>query len=532
MAVIRKALPTAIELWRRRGIPLALVSLSSALLMSGWAPASAQDIPPMGPTTPIGDDGEAPNPDQRIGTVPQPTIAEPGWEVGITLGELYTDNLTLASSGRPKQSSWITQIQPFFKGAYAGPRFSGVLDYTLNGYVYPSQSSYNQLNQNLNAQGTFIVVPQHLFLDATALYGSEVIDNQRAYSSGTYFLSNNRANAARYTISPSWIQELGNVGIMRLRYSYGRVMYNTKGIPRQSGNVLSGIPDITSNAVQFSLVSPKDRSWGWDVGYSEQRIDPDFGRGIDYATARVGAYLEVSPTTRLLADAGRETNFLPDGSVDKLGASFWDAGFAWSNGRYNLRAKFGHRFYGRSYDFSWSRKGALLTTSLGYHEQPTDLNQQLLGQNPGQVISTPTFHPGLPSLRDHQVYLMKRATASASYEMPRGRLSVRAYDEKRTFFLAGNGQQKVANVNIDWLYNIGPLTTLKPTLGWQRYQFEDGLVRYNRYAQVELLHQFNPKNFASLRLRHDSSNVNSVLAGSAVGGYGVNVIFLQWTHLF
>lgn len=487
----------------------------------------------MGPTTPIaapgGQDGDSEVP---IGTVRQPTVAEPGWVAGVTLGELYTDNLTLAASGKPKQTSWITQIQPFIKSAYSSPRFSGLLDYKLNGYVYAGQSRHNQLTQELNAQGTLTVLPQHVFIDGTALYGSEVINNQLAYSSGTFFLSNNRANAARATLSPYWIQDLGNVGIMSLRYSYGRIMYNTKGIPAQNGNVLSGIPDITSNALQFNLVSPKYKTWGWDLAYSEQRIVPDFGQSVDYALARLGAYLEVNNTTRLLADAGKESQFLPGGRVDKLGASFWDAGFAWSNGRYNLKALVGHRFYGRSYEFSWSRTAALLTTAISYHEQPTDINQQLLGQNPGRVITSPVVRPGLPSLRDRQVYLMKRGTASADYEMPSGRLRVTLYDERRTYFLSNSRQEKVANANIDWLFNIGPFTTLAPTLGWQRYQFRDGQIRYNRYSQLSLAHQFNPKNFATLRLRHDSSSVNSVLPESATYGYGVNVIFLQWTHSF
>jgi hypothetical protein len=79
---------------------------------------------------------------------------------------------------------------------------------------------------------------------------------------------------------------------------------------------------------------------------------------------------------------------------------------------------------------------------------------------------------------------------------------------------------------------MGALTTLTPTVAWQRYQFQDGQIRYNRYAQLALVHQWNPKNFASLRLRHGSSNVSSVIPEPGVYGYGVNVIFLQWTHLF
>ena len=520
-------------MWQRRRHPLTLMSLSAAILASFGIPALAQDIPPMGPTTPITvPGGQAEDSEVPIGTVRQPTVAEPGWVAGVTLGELYTDNLTLAASGQPKQTSWITQIQPFFKSAYSSPRFSGLFDYTLTGYLYPANSSYNQLTQQLNAQGMLTVLPQHLFIDGTAMYGSAVINNQLSSGSGTFFLSGNRANVATATLSPYWVQDLGNVGTAMLRYSYGRVMYNTKGIPAQHGDVLSGIPDITSNALQFTVQSPQDKSWGWNFGYSDQRIDPDFGQSVEYSLVKLGAYLQISTNTRLLADVGKESNFLPDGTIDKLGASFWDAGFAWSNGQDSLKALIGHRFYGRSYDFSWSRTAALLTTGISYHEQPTDINQQLLGQNPGQVITTPVGIPGIPSLRERQVYLLKRAAASAAYEMPRGRLSVSLYDERRTYFLLDNRQERVAGASIDWLFNIGALTTFTPTFGWQRYQFQDGLIRYNRYAQLALVHQWNPKNFATLRFRHDSSNVNSVLSESGVRGYGVNVIFLQWTHLF
>ncbi len=41
--------------------------------------------------------------------------------------------------------------------------------------------------------------------------------------------------------------------------------------------------------------------------------------------------MQVSLNTRLLADVGKENKFLPDGTIDKLGANFWDVGFAWSN---------------------------------------------------------------------------------------------------------------------------------------------------------------------------------------------------------
>lgn len=488
----------------------------------------------MGPTTPIAPPGESSgNAQVPIGTVRQPTLADPGWVTGVTLGELYTDNLKLSASGKPKESSWITQIQPFVKAAYSGPHFSGLLDYSLTGYLYSGHSSYNQLTQDLKAQGTFTIVQQHLFVDGTALYGSEVINNRLASVPGAYFLSNNRANVARGTVSPYWIQDLGNVATMMLRYSHGRVVYNTRGISGVTPGVLYGISNANSNALQFSLVSPVDRVWGWSLQYSNQRIKRDYATtSLDYGVAKLGTYVELSDSARLLADGGKESKFLPDGTIQKLGARFWNAGIAWANGRNKFKAMFGHRFFGRSYQFSWVHTASLLTTAIRYVEQPTDINQQLLGQNPGQLIASPIGLSGLPSLNQRLPYLMKRATASLKYQLPNGRLGLSAYEERRNYFATGlsNRPEKVANARVDWLIDVGAFTTLTPILGWQRYQFQDGRLFHNTYEQLALVHQFSPEDFATLKMRHDSRTES---AGSPLGnGYQVNVFFLQWTHLF
>lgn len=462
------------------------------------------------------------------GVIPQPSVDSPGVVTGVTLGELYTDNLMLAPSGKPKQTGWITEIQPFIKAAYSGPRFSGVFDYTLTGYLYKGQSRHNQLAQNLDTHGTLTLLPQHFFLDGSALYGREVINNELPAGSGAFFLDNNRANVARATLSPYWIQDLGNVGTATLRYSYGRVLYNTKGIPAQSNDSLIGTSDITSNALQFNLVSPKYEAWNWNFGYTDQRIEFDSGRDSRFTIARLGAAVQVRDDTSLLADVGRENKFLADGTVDRLGASFWDAGVEWSNTLNDFKVLVGHRFYGRSYQLSWTRTAALLTTTASYVEQPTDLNQQLLGQGTEAIPSLGL--PVIPSLREQRVYLMKRATASAAYEMPKGILKVTLYDERRTYFLLNNGRERVANADIAWLFNIGLLTTLTPTYGWQRYRYQDGQTNYSQYAQLDLVHQLDPKDFASLRLRRDSRHVHTASPGAH--GYRANVIFLQFTHLF
>ena len=509
---------------------LSLSAAVSSIVLGGWLTGVAAQTVDTAPDTTgsifgasAWDSGHLPP-----GVIPQPSIDSPGVVTGITVGELYTDNLMLAPDGKPKQSSWITQIQPFLKSAYSGPRLSGVLNYTLTGYLYPGESRHNQVAQDLATRGTLVILPQHLFLSGTAMYGREVVDNELPVGSGTFFINNNQANVTRATLSPYWTQSLGRVGDVILRYSYGRVLYDTKGIPAQSDNLLTGVSDITSNALMFNFASPRENTWRWNADYSDQRIDYGFGRTVRYAIAKLGTELQINPSTSLLADAGRENKFLPDGTVDRLGASFWDAGAQWSNAQNYLKVLVGHRFYGRSYQFSWTHNAALLTTRVGYVEQPTDLNQQLLGTGTGAI---PSSGIGLnPSLRERRVYLMKRATASASYEMPKSILRLTLYNEQRTYFLLSSGREKVANADITWRYNLGPFTTLTPTYGWQRYQHQNGQTNYNQFAQVALTHQLDARNFATLRVRHDSRSVNTAALGAR--GYAANVIFLQLTHLF
>ncbi|TAL88938.1 MAG: TIGR03016 family PEP-CTERM system-associated outer membrane protein [Rhodanobacter sp.] len=511
----------------------ASVVLSSIILGSLLTRAEAQnlglDTLPALNASPGGTTSDSEN--LPPGVIPQPSIDSPGVVVGVTLGELYTDNLKLAASGTPKQTSWITEVQPFIKSAVSGPRFSGVLDYTLTGYLYEGQASHKQLAQNLSANGTFTILPQHFFIDGGAMYRRELINNELSAGSGAFFLNNNQANVAIGTLSPYWLQDLGRVGSMTLRYTRGRVLYNDRGIPAQSHAQLNGIPDVTSNAVQFQLVSPEGQTWGWNLGYSDQRLDPDFGPGVQFAKATAGVSYQVSNSLHLLADGGKESKFQPDGTVQRLGAPFWDVGFTWSNTRDDFKLMTGHRFFGRSYQLSWTHHAALLTTTLGYVEQPTTYNQQLLGFNSGSVLTRPTgIGASIPSLTERQPYLSKRWAAVAAYTMPKSTLRVMLYEESRTYFTKGSGQERVANADVSWLFNLGAFTTLTPSLDWERYRFRSAQISYRRYAQLALARQLNAKDSVSLQLRRDSGTVHSAVPGAH--GYDANVIFLQWTHLF
>lgn len=502
------------------------------IVLGGWlVAAKAQNVDNPAALNPAF--GGQPFDSQNLppGHIPQPSLASPGMIAGVTLGQLYTDNLDLAGQDQNKQSALITQVQPFFKGATNGPRFAGLVDYSLNGYLYEKPSGHNQLAQNLDARGTLTLVPQHFFLDGTASYGQRIINNQLPTGGGTFFLNNNRANVGVATLSPYWVQDLGTIGTFNLRYTRGRIIYNDRGLSGEDNGLLTGIPDVTTNALQAGIASPAYKTWGWNLSYSEQRQTPDFGPSYDFAIATLGASYEVRPGLRLLADGGKENKFLADGTTEKLGAPFWDVGFQWSTARNRVKFMFGHRFFGHSYQLSWTHTAALLTTNVSYVEQPTTYNQQLQGGIPGPGGQTPIHvNPEIPSLSERQPYLMKRLSATAVYTMPKSRLSLEIYDETRTYFSGTDTNERVASAAIAWMFDLGPFTTLTPDLNWQRSRFRDGQTNDTLYLDLALVHQLDRKNFGSIRLRHDTTDVSSPSPGAH--GYHVNVVFVQWTHLF
>lgn len=524
----------------------------SSLALTGWlTTAAAQDTgvpqPPAVATATNEAETNASQGDLAAGVLPLPTLNSPGMSLGIKVGELYTDNVRLAGPGTPKQSSWITQIEPFFDGAWNTPRIQGVIHYSLTGYLYAGQVSSHQLAQNLNAQGQLTVLPQHFFIDGTATYERAIVNNQLPSGSGTFFLSGNRANIATASVSPWWTQDFGELGTATVRYTHARVMYNRSGISDENSNLLAGVNDINSDAVQAQLVNPPGLTVGWNLDFTSQRLTAGHDRSVRFATAKAGTYWQVRSDLRLLADAGLDNRYRADGSIGTLDAPFWDVGFEWSTPRNFVNLLVGHRFYGRSARFSWVHTAALLTTDVSYIERPTDLNQQLVGTGSIDLLLPPTaITSEIPSLAERRIYLMKRATVSATYQMPNGNLRLSLYDESRRFFanantlantagntqgiIPGNDHEKVQDADLTWLINLGPLTTLTPTVGWQRYKFDTGQINYNRFAQLSLVHQLNAKNFGTLRVRRDSSNVFSPAPGAR--GYDVDVIFLQWTHLF
>jgi uncharacterized protein (PEP-CTERM system associated) len=441
----------------------------------------------------------------------------------ISVAEIYSDNVTLAPSGA-EESDWVTQITPGITVCRNTARLHLQANYSLQALYYLNDSSRNDIYHQLGANGRAEVLPGRFYVDARTSYGQEAINYESAFSDDNALVTDNRTDVLRFSVSPYWIEDLGRVGTLSARYSYQRADYD------------EGLRDSTSNSANLRLVNPSAAdTWSYALAYSTQRVeredrsDPNY---FDDAYVDLG-YL-VNANLRLLGRAGVETEYEEDGGVDRLGSSYWNVGFRWSDARTSVEARWGQRFFGDSFQLSASRRASLLTARLTYSEEP-DIEDRFSLLSPeefglpgviydpdtGQFVELPPI-----VVSQNEVFLRKRATASLVYESARSVISGSVYNEQRDYFVTEDDQERLG-VDLYWRWQWLPRTALIPRVGWERVEFRDGQVDYIRGARISVARLLSPQSQAGLTLRHQNRSSTSPAAE-----YEENAVILEFTHLF
>ncbi|HET7586553.1 MAG TPA: TIGR03016 family PEP-CTERM system-associated outer membrane protein [Gammaproteobacteria bacterium] len=433
----------------------------------------------------------------------------------VTVGEFYTDNLLLAPPGEPREDDFITEIEPGLRLDYAAPRLTANVDYRLQGLVYADHSDMNHAYSQLNANATLEAIEDWFFINGRTIYDHQVIDPERTGGRNNLFGGTNRTGLSATTISPYLQHDFGSVGVATLRYGYGRVYYS------------SDIPDITSNTYSFLLArQPQYGDLTYDLFYLDQEINPDRGRDLSFKQARLGLQYHVSARTALVANVGKENQFLPNGAIDELGSTFWNAGVRWQAEKDRLEILYGHRFFGASYQFSWHHDGADIHTDVSYLEEPTNYNRLLLGRQPTTAIESPYFsYAELPSLRNRRVFVLKRAALNVAFDLSDSQIRVRLYDEHRNYVeLAENDH--VQGGRIAWEFAMGTRDSLVPSYSYRRYEFRDGQINYYYRSQIAWSHKLGRTLSMRVAARNEKRNT---IRGQ---GYRVNTILLEVTKHF
>jgi len=258
----------------------------------------------------------------------------------IELQQTLSDNGKLSENDRHSEA--ITRVSPGISVSGRSGRLEGALDYQLDLVQYARESGRSTVYNRLSADGAAELVPQHVFLDATASISQQTISAFGKQSTGTGIDDSNSTEVASVGVSPSARTRLA--GFL--------------DVSAEANGTATRVKDSTvgdQNDWDAMLrVGATHGIFGWNV--SGLRQSNSFS-GDDYITESValGVSLAVTPRLSFFARHGRERSDVLGTGTQSSSSNGW--GFNWVPGvRTQISAQTDQHVYGDSYSFSLSHR--------------------------------------------------------------------------------------------------------------------------------------------------------------------------------
>ncbi|WP_294259097.1 TIGR03016 family PEP-CTERM system-associated outer membrane protein [Propionivibrio sp.] len=264
----------------------------------------------------------------------------------IAVNETATDNVALDKTNK---NDLISDISPGIRIAGSGGRSKLNVDYQLHDLIYARDSSRNNTQNSLNAQGTLEALENWLFIDASGVISQQSISAFRGATSTSVNTStnNNTTETSTYRISPYFRGSFGSLADYQLRYN--RSTTNTKSGPSFDSDTSEWIGSLKGKTVLASL--------GWTLDASSQTVKFSDGRKNEADRLRGVLSYEVTPAVRLSLIAGREANdYLTTSKQSHTTKGF---GLDWEpSNRTKISASREDRFFGKSNYFNLTHRTA------------------------------------------------------------------------------------------------------------------------------------------------------------------------------
>jgi len=254
----------------------------------------------------------------------------------LSLSQTFTDNRLLSRDDR--QSELITQVSPSVHLNRNFGRIKGVLDYSLNGYIYAKDTRSNSLQNALSGALHIEAIESRLFIDAAASISQQSISAFGTQSPDPALRTSNQSEVSTYSIAPYFQGAVPGVFNYKVRSNYS--------ITR--GGSFSAANSTTSGG---SASISSDRSLarlGWTADASRFINDFDQGRRTESDRINGGLTFAFNPELMVSVNGGRESNNYQ--FSHKAIYTTWGYGVNW---RPNERTRFSfdseNRFFGKSH---------------------------------------------------------------------------------------------------------------------------------------------------------------------------------------
>lgn len=299
-------------------------------------------------------------------------------EPGISLTGAFTDNVRLSQSN--KESDLITTISPNIRIKGDTSHVKVNADYSLNGLVYTNNSSKNQFQHALNANGTLEVVDNWLYLDANGVVTQQLISAFGTQSADNSSINANSTQTSNFLVSPYIKGYLRGLADYQLRYSRSWTQAD-------SSSNYDMVTDQVTGVLKGDTTLAK---LGWSIDASLSRYDYSDSRQSQDNRLRGFLTYRFDPQIMLSANLGKESNdFATPGNETYDTHGF---GFDWRpTQRTVLAAALDKRFFGNGHTFKFSHRtplGAIqFTDSRDVSVLPNQLTSVVIG-NIYDLLST------------------------------------------------------------------------------------------------------------------------------------------------
>jgi hypothetical protein len=424
--------------------------------------------------------------------------AESEFAFKLILSETYIENLLLVPPDDPDAiDDYVTQLNPDLVYKYSSPRAHAAVHYVLQNLWYLDNDDFNDSFHNLDANGDWVAVPDWFTVAARGTYGQHIIDPQRTVNVENLFATANLTDYAAASVTPVLKHKFGRTEI-DAEFNYGFVDYNEHITGDDTQIAPFSLDDSVNSNFSFRFGSHEDARIGWGLEYQNDYVDYDTALSYRYERAGATAGYGITPTFRLLAEGGSETDLTESTSQGGLDSSYWRAGVRWEPDQLtSLQALAGERFFGNTYSVTLSRETRMLKLSIAYTEEPTTESQDLVfapGTAPaGQIPEDPL---GIDTTRiSPRAFVAERFEGNMILTGTRTEIVLRLYHENRDYLPSPGfpaSSEEYAGGGLSLIRRLGPKTDLQIGGATTRTGFLDGGFSRDNRVDGTFTRRFSP----------------------------------------
>jgi len=429
------------------------------------------------------------------------------WQVTpfLQAQEVFSDNINLQGS-EDQTSAFVTALNP-------GVSIFGQSAKSLLNLNYQMQNLYNargdgdiSIFNQLQANGNFVLVPDHFFINARSSYSQQNLDNAQIANDNISGFGD-RTNVGTFGVTPTWRTRFGN---------YANALFQLDFDSLNSGADQEVFSDSINLGQSIFLNSgPEFHRVSWGLSFTNSDNFRTFGddNNVSFQNSNAIVSTFINRQFSLFAQGGyannnfQTTNDLNNGFFYTLGAQWQPSNYygitaGYGNNRFvtvsvspNQRLNWVTTFRdndiglnpGKTWQTLLNYRTARANWTLSHNNDTTTTQAILLRQqlvivdlDPDPLVNRPVqLLFNIPTLTD-EVIVRQLWNLSFSYFTGKSQFGVNGFLEDRNF-QQSTDRETVSGINGIWSWQFAPRTNAFFSPGWQLIDRDSPSATDNRY---------------------------------------------------